>query len=142
MGAFDDLPTLAEVEADRVGKRISKGPSRLERRDDDRAITVVNDREFKRQVWARDQFRCRWCERKVFKTIQRISARGEVHHVHGRLGTLRHDVRCALLLCAGCHQLVTGAVDERWVIVGTKKFLHEGREVTDASARVIFNRVA
>lgn len=142
MGAFDDLPTLAEVEADRVGKPILKGKSRLDRREDERVITVVNDREFARQVWVRDQHRCRWCNRKVFKSLTRDATRGEVHHVHGRLGDFRHMVRCALLLCGACHQLVTGAVDERWVIVGTVKFEHEGRERIDAGTRVIFNRVA
>jgi len=141
MGAFDDLPTLAEVDAQRAGKPVRIGPSRLQvRMSEDRA-----DRRqahvFRTAVWVRDGARCRKCRCKVFRQLRRVADRGEVHHLHGRIGPLRHEPRAALLVCAACHELLTGKVDERWGIVGSQFFEHGGQTWIDATCPVTFERI-
>jgi len=147
MGAFDDLPTLAEVTAQRAGKPIRIGPSRLQ-------VRMSEDREDRRQaqvfrtaVWVRDGARCRKCRCKVFRQLRRVADRGEVHHLHGRIGPLRHEPRAALLVCASCHELLTGKVDERWRVRGTQWFGAigvKGSDQTwiDATYPVEFERIA
>ncbi len=62
-------------------------------------------REFRAAVWARDEGRCRHCNRKVIHTIELLANRGEVHHRHGRnvAPEHRYTVAEAVLLCALCH---------------------------------------
>jgi hypothetical protein len=142
MGRFDHLPTLADVEAARAGQPQRKYESRLEQR-------MVEDREerrleraFKAAVWMRDGNRCRNCERKVFRALGRRANRGEVHHLHGRGGALRHEVRSAILLCLRCHECVTGRVNERWRVVGTAWFDGSDERLIDATYPVEFERIA
>lgn len=140
-----DLPTLAQVEASRRGKPLLKGPSRLEKTTVEDKRTLVDEATFKREVRERDQWQCRRCHRKVVPVIPRQPDRAEVHHIHGRGGDLRFESRCALLLCLGCHEKVTGRVNDRWVVVATKTFTMRslpGKELTDARAKVTFERVA
>jgi hypothetical protein len=140
-----DLPTVDEMAAERARKNegFPKGKSRLEVRKDQKPLTVVDERTFKAIVWKRDDSHCRKCRRKVVKgLIKRVPERGEVNHIHGRLGDLRFEDRAALLLCLSCHELVTGKVNERWVILATKTFKIGEREYTDARFPVVFRRVA
>ena len=62
-------------------------------------------RAFRRAVWARDGACCCHCGRRVLKTHQTVSRRGEVHHRHGR--RVRPEDRfnpdMAVLLCSLCH---------------------------------------
>jgi hypothetical protein len=143
MGAPSHLPTLAEMAATRYGKAIPKGKSRLEVRIDQKPLTVVDERAFKAEVWTRDQGRCRCCKRKVVKgLLKRVPERGEVNHIHGRVGDLRFDARAALLLCLLCHEKVTGRVNEKIVIVPSKTFRLHDTDYADARAPVTFKRVA
>lgn len=135
-------PTMAEVAAEREGKPLSKGVSRLEKQAAAKPLTKVTDAQFKATVWERDKGRCRRCGRKVKKQMPRDPLRGEVHHLHGRLGVLRHEDRCALLLCASDHEKVTGAVNVKVVIVATKTLEIDGRTLTDARAKVKFEVIA
>ena len=135
-------PTLAEVEADRMGKAIAKGKTRLQEVVEARPLVKVGAKEFRQEVWRRDKKRCRCCGRKVQQILGRVPERGEVHHIHGRGKDLRFEARAALLLCLGCHEKVTGKVNEKLVIVPSKTFTMRNHEYTDACAPVAFKRVA
>ncbi len=138
-----NLPTLAEQNQKWAGRPQPKGTSRLEKAKEDKKVTVVDERKFKTEVYERDGGRCRWCGRKVTKGIARTPTRGEVHHLHGRIGDLRFESKCAVLLDAECHEKVTGRVNARWVCVATKTWtLKNGEVVTDARAKVKFVRAA
>lgn len=65
----------------------------------------AKEREFKRQVWIRDEGHCRHCGRKVIKTLDAVPERGEVHHRRGRnvAPEDRFNVDAAVLLCLLCH---------------------------------------
>jgi hypothetical protein len=137
------LPTLADVQASRVGKPIPKGKSRLQAKTEARPLTRVDEKAFRDTVFKRDKGRCRKCERKVIRTLERVPERAEIHHVHGRVGDLRFEDKCALLLCAQDHELVTGRVNERWSIVPTKTWTNaRGEELGDARSLVRFVRIA
>lgn len=115
-----DLPTLADVA--RSPRDLRKGKSRLQDAKAEQKRELVDEKKFKKEVWARDKGRCRWCGRKVVKCLKRVPERGEVHHLHGRLGDLRYEERAAILLCLEHHELVTGKVNERYVVQpATKK---------------------
>jgi 5-methylcytosine-specific restriction endonuclease McrA len=135
--SLSNLPTLAEVERSRRGKALAKGPTRLERAMDARKFTKADEQKFRDTVWHRDKGQCRCCGRKVLKMMGRVENRGEVHHIHGRLGDLRCEPRAALLLCLACHERVTGRVNESRVkLIGTKTF-NKGA-YTDARYPVVF----
>jgi len=116
--------------------------TRLDEREDAKKLTAVDQQQFVGIVWKRDQSHCRCCGRKVVKTIERVKARGEVHHVHGRAGDLRFDDRFALLLCAKCHQRVTGRVNDKVLIIPSVTIEIKGRPLTDARAQVEFRKAA
>jgi hypothetical protein len=68
--------------------------------------TLANAEQiFRNAVWTRDKV-CRVCQKRVRKTLELVPDRGEVHHLHGRIGTFRLDLASAVLLCAACHQRV------------------------------------
>jgi len=136
-----NIPTLAEVEADRAGKSFWKGKTRLQDVVEDRKLTTVTDKQFRAEVWTRDKNRCRCCDRKVQKILGRVPERGEVHHVHGRTGDLRFESKCAMLLCLICHERVTGKVNDKLVIVPTKFVEIKGEKYTDARAKVTFREM-
>lgn len=117
MSVLSSLPTLAELRA-----RPQPCPKGQTRRDEHDAADKLAEREyaaFLRHVWKLDKGVCRRCGRKVFKKLEHVGDRGEVHHVYGRLKLLLTEIRTALLLCGSCHDLVTGAVGQaRLFIVG------------------------
>src|SRR5262245_9951256 len=133
---------MAEVAASRIGKPIRKGASRLAQEHEAKTLTVITDAKFRKIVRERDKMLCRRCGRRTRITIELDPLRAEVHHIHGRLGNLRHEDRCALLLCLSCHSKCTGVVDEKWIIVGTKFVEIDGHPRVDARAKVKFERVA
>lgn len=135
------LPTKDEIDAERRAVPNWKPPTRVEDMITERALTVVDDRQFKKEVWKRDGYRCRCCGRPVVRTPARIPERGEVHHVHGRGGDLRFEVRAALLLCLKCHERVTGRVNDRLAIIGSKFFTVRGERYIDARAPVRFEKI-
>lgn len=138
MGRFDFLPTLAEMQAERAGKPIPKGRTRLQDAIEARPLVKVTDRDFRNEVWTRDKNRCRCCGRKVQRILGRVPERGEVHHIHGRTGDLRFESRAALLLCLVCHERVTGRVNDKLIIVSTKTFTMRQGTFTDARQPVRF----
>jgi hypothetical protein len=99
-------------------------------------------RAFAAFVWDRDHSRCRWCGRRVIRSLDRVDTRGEVHHIHGRLGRLKFEPRAALLLCGTCHDKLTGRVNEKWKVMGTRYWTLDGATVIDATVPVDFVRIA
>lgn len=136
-----NLPTPEEMYAERKGKPISKGKTRVQAVVDERKLTKVTDKDFKKEVWTRDKNRCRCCGRKVLKTISRVPERGEVHHIHGRVGDLRFEMRAALLTCLQCHERVTGKVNDKLIIVPSKTFDLKGEKYIDARSPVKFQEM-
>lgn len=134
------VPSLNE--AIQTRRPVAKGPSRLERKVAAKPLKTVTDAQFKKAVRERDKMRCKRCGRKVKITMERDPLRAEVHHLHGRLGVLRHEDRCAILVCGSCHEKLSGRVNERYIVVGTKFIEIEGQQRIDARAKVVFQRVA
>jgi hypothetical protein len=137
-----NIPTLAEVEAARAGKSFPKGPTRLEERIAERPVTRVTERQFKAEVWRRDESNCRCCGRKVQRTPSAIPERGEVNHLHGRTGDLRFEARAACLLCLLCHQRFTGKINDKIVAIGTQTFTTPQGTFIDARFPITFRKAA
>lgn len=136
------LPTLQDVMAARAGRPIPKGPTRLQVHEQQAPLTKVDEKTFRADVWRRDKDRCRCCGRKVVKTLSRVPERGEVHHLHGRVGDLRFEVRAAILACLTCHEKLTGKVNEhRLVAIPSKTFTIRQGAFTDARHPVTFKRL-
>lgn len=134
-----NIPTLAEVEADRRGHPIAKGPTRLEETIAARSLTKIGEKEFKAAVWLRDQSHCRCCGRKVLRVLGRVAERGEVNHIHGRTGDLRFEVKAAILMCLTCHERFTGKVNQhRLQIIASQTFTIRQGTFTDATYTVQF----
>lgn len=138
MNFMDRLPLLNG----QPRRACQKGPTRLERKIEERKLTTISEKEFKSQIWKRDRSHCRCCGRKVIKSIELIPERGEVHHIHGRGKELRFEARAALLLCLSCHEKVTGKVNEKVRILSTKTFRMGDRDYIDAREPVVFEKVA
>lgn len=140
---LDGLLTMAEVAALRAGKPIPKPQTRLEARIEKKPLKVIDEKEFRRQVWLRDKEHCRCCGRKVQKVLGRVPERGEVNHVHGRVGDLRFEVRAAILMCLKCHERFTGRVNaHRLQIIASKTFTIRQGTFCDATYPVTFKEAA
>ena len=119
-----------------------KPSSRLQDKQAAKKLTVVTERDFLKEVQTRDKMLCRCCGRKTRITLEHVPEQCQVHHLHGRLGDLRCEARCALVLCLECHEPVTGAVNHKVIVVGTKFIKVAGQPCIDARAPVRFERVA
>jgi 5-methylcytosine-specific restriction endonuclease McrA len=136
-------PTVAEMEAERRGKPLWKGKTRLEEVVEARPLTTMTEQQFKTAVWIRDKHHCRCCGRKVEKILGRVPERGEVNHIHGRTGDLRFEVRAAILMCLTCHERFTGRVNQhRLQIIASATFTIRQGTFTDATYPVTFKEVA
>jgi hypothetical protein len=135
---LDRLPTLAT----RPAPDLQKPKSRLQETKAIRPLLYVDQRAFLKEVRERDDWHCRRCRREVVVVLARVPERAEVHHVHGKRGELRFLAKAALLLCLECHELVTGRVNVRYVVVGTKFFDLHGQTYIDARFPVRFVRAA
>lgn len=143
MGAFENLPTLAEVQAARAGHPMPKGKSRLEVREAADKLTVVDDKTFRLTVCKRDGYRCRVCGRKVIVTLRRERLRAEVHHLHGRTGDLRFDDRFAVCVCLADHERLTGKIGgHRLVALGTKHITTAQGTFIDARAPIVWRETS
>lgn len=136
----DDAPSLNQVS--RTHRDVSKGESRLQQLAKAKPLVIVTDAQFRKTVRLRDKERCRRCGRKTKVQLPRDPLRCEVHHIHGRLGKLRHEDRCAICTCASCHEKLSGKVNERWRVIGTKFLEIDGQQRIDARAKVTFERIA
>ena len=104
-------------DVDALWRKLQKPKTRVELKAEAKPLTTVNEQQFKAAVWRRDRNRCRCCGRKVQKALDRIAERGEVHHLYGRIGDLRFEVKGAILTCLRCHERLTGRVNEKWIVV-------------------------
>lgn len=143
MTLFPQLETLDQVQARRAGKPIPKGESRLQQAAKDDKDERKAEAAWKKEIWKRDGGQCRWCRRRVEQRIDLVPTRGECHHVSGRVvRDIRWDRRNGLLLCATCHERVTGKVAEKHVIESKHTFTVEGVAYINADKRVKFTRIA
>ena len=135
------LPTLGEMPRGGWNKN-TPAPTRLQKKASEDRDERKQEAAWRKAVWARDGGHCRWCQREVRKCLDLVPTRGECHHVVPRANkATRWDPRAALLLCAACHQRITGKVKEKCVIVASSVFKVDGVEYPDASKRVRFKRV-
>jgi 5-methylcytosine-specific restriction endonuclease McrA len=142
MGIFDNLPTLDQTP--RGGWRVKNPePTRLEKRAADIRDERKEEAGWRKAVWKRDGGCCRWCHRSVEKCLDLKPTRGEVHHISGRVvKAIRWDARNGALLCATCHERLTGKVAEKHVIESRHTFTVDGVSYIDGSKRLKFTRVA
>lgn len=143
MGFLDRLPTLADQRAKPCATPKHAIPTRLAEKEAKRKDDTKAEREWRKAVWKRDEGKCRWCKRKVAKTIELVAERGECHHVVGRANeATRWEPRNGMLLCKTCHERITGKVNEKHVVVASKFYTLDGVQYPDASKSVQFKRVA
>lgn len=136
-----DLPTLATREVKLAD--LQKGPTRAEENDAADKLDAKKLAVWQGEVFARDKHVCRCCGVKVQRTLKRISKRAEANHIKGRADlAVRYDRRNGLTLCLTCHRRVTGNVNDKLVIVGTKFFTIEKTRYIDGDHTVKFKEAA
>jgi len=101
-----DLPTLAEMQAQRRAVPKYEMPTRDDERKVDTKAAATAWEACKKAVDVRDKFKCRACKRKVVKTLTRCPERAEHAHLVRRRkeSALMTDSRNVLLLCHFCHE--------------------------------------
>lgn len=137
-----NLPTLADTP--RGGWRDGKPePTRLQKKAAEDKDDRKAEAKWRAEVWKRDGGCCRWCHREVRRCLELVPTRGEVHHVSGRVvRAIRWDRRNGLLVCATCHERLTGKVAEKHVIESRHTYAIDGIAYIDADKPVRFKRVA
>lgn len=127
----------------RIAKPKGAEPSRLQVKAAKAKDETKEEARWKREVWKRDDGKCRWCGRKCVKALDLIPERGEVHHVSGRVvKAIRWDRRNGLLLDAACHERLTGKVAEKFLIHSKHTFSVDGVQYINADKPVRYQRVA
>jgi hypothetical protein len=138
-----DAPTLAEMQATRRAVPKGSEPSRLQRKVANAKDERKEEADWKKDVWKRDGGCCRWCHRVCVKSLSLVPERGECHHVSGKVvRAIRWDRRNGLLVCAVCHERLTGKVAEKHVLVSRYTFTVDGVSYINADKPVQFKRVA
>lgn len=126
----------------RCAKQKGEEKSRLQVKTEARKDDGKLEKAWRAAIWKRDGGTCRWCKRKVQRTIELVPERGECHHAVPRENRItRFDPRAALLLCASDHQRITGKVAEKFVLIASKTFAVDGVSYPDMSHPVRFKRV-
>ena len=143
MGFFDSLPTMAEMDAQRRAKPKGAEPSRLQVKEAKAKDERKEETAWKQAIWKRDGSECRWCHRAVRRCLDLVPDRGECHHVSGRVvRAIRWDCRNGLLVCATCHERLTGKVAEKHVIESRHTFTVDEIAYINADKPVRFVRIA
>ena len=141
--SFLNLPTLAEVNASRRAQPKGAEPSRLQVKTAKASDERKEEAAWKKAVWKRDDKACRWCHRVCRQCLDLAPDRGEVHHVSGRVvRAIRWDRRNGLLLCASCHERITGKVAEKHLVISKHTFSVDEIAYINADKPVKFQRVA
>lgn len=137
------LPTLAEVEAMRVGTPIAKGPTRLDRAVEKKAAKREDERKL--AAWAiavkiRDSYKCRFTGKKVKGSRLALDPdSAHAHHIEPRANLdTRYDVRNGITLSALSHDAVER---NKLEIVGTVFFYLRGKRYIDATYTVRFMEI-
>ena len=140
MGFLDSLPTLGDMPRRAVQKGVE--PSRLQTKTAKATDERKDEERWKKAVWKRDECQCRWCRRKVRKCLELAPDRGECHHISGHIvKEIRWDRRKGVLLCAACHERVTGKVAEKHVIVAKHTFTADEIAYINGDKPLQFKRV-
>lgn len=138
-----NIPTLADMQARRCAKPKGAEPSRLQVKVAKQADDAKDEKRCKAEVWKLDKSCCRWCRRKVERVLALVPERAEFHHVSGRIvKAIRWDIRNLLLLCASCHERITGKVAERFLIHSKHLFIVDGIKYINARKPLHYQRVA
>ncbi len=117
-------------------------PSRLQVKVANAKDERKEEAAWKAAIWKRDGSECRWCRRGVRKCLDLVPDRGECHHVSGRVvREIRWDRRNGLLLCASCHERITGKVAEKSVIQSKHTFTVDEIAYINADKAVRFVRI-
>ena len=133
---FPQLPTLAAVQAARVGKAIAKGKTRLEAQVSADRTDALAERAFRAAVWKRDQGKCRVCGCRVVRTLTVTPKRGDVHHIAPRaVRAVRFDPRNGLLVCAMDHERLQ---QHRLHMYASSLFWVNNKEYVDAGGHIMF----
>jgi hypothetical protein len=145
MGALDfmsDRPTLNDRQRERYAKPKGAEPSRLQVKAAKVKDESKQEAVWKKAIWKRDEGKCRWCHRVCRQCLDLAPDRGECHHVSGRVvREIRWDRRNGLLLCAACHERVTGKVAERFLIHSRYTFTVDGIAYINADRSLHFKRI-
>src|ERR1051325_611026 len=136
-----DLPTVEEARALRPVKQKWELPDRAE---ENQAKDLIDERalaKWRNRVYALDKNICRCCGCTVKRSMKLLPDRAEAHHVEGREdAAVRYDVRNGLTLSHRDHTRVTGMVNDKLRIVGTKFFTIAGKRYINAREPVIFRK--
>jgi hypothetical protein len=142
---LSDLPTMAQVEANRRGKTFFKGetPSRLDERKADDRDEEAAEKAWRKGCIKRDGKICQACQRKVVQQLALAPERLEVHHIVGRADrVVRWDVRNGVVVCCECHEKLTRHL---LFIVQLAKHLFtadNGKTYIDANKKIDFKKAA
>ena len=143
MGFLDSLPTMADVNALRRAKPKGADPSRLQVKVAHAKDERKDEAAWKTAIWKRDGGQCRWCRRECVRRRDLAPERGDCHHVSGRVvREIRWDQRNGILLCASCHERITGKVAEKSVIESRHTFTVDQIAYINADKAVRFVRIA
>ena len=114
--------------------------SRLRAKADKDTDDAKRLREWRRHISARDEGKCRCCGVLTIRVGWLHPRRAECHHVEPRANrALRFETRNGLLLCRGCHERVTGKVNDKLTIRGTAWFFGQDMlRYIDADRPVLF----
>lgn len=141
---FGDRPTLVDLQRQRYAPpKVAAGQSRRELNTSDDKAEEKAEKLWHKGLKKRDGDTCRWCQRRVVDTLDRVNERREHHHINGRVvKAIRWMVKNGLQLCGACHDRVTGKVNERFLIHSKHKFTVDGVQYIDGDKQVRYQRVA
>lgn len=138
-----NLPSLTDRPRGGWPDAKAKDKTRLEAKVEKRSDESKDEKKAKAEVWKLDGHCCRWCKRKVQRVLELVPERAEFHHVSGRVvKAIRWDIRNLILLCATCHERLTGKVAEKCVIVSRHVFTVDEVQYINARKVLRFKRVA
>jgi hypothetical protein len=140
---MDGEPTLNDLRSVRYAKAKGAEPSRLQVKVEKAKSEHKEEAAWKKSIWKRDGGKCRWCKRVCRQRLDLAPDRGECHHVSGRVvREIRWDRRNGLLLCATCHERITGKVSEKFLIHSKHTYAVDGVQYINADKAVRYQRVA
>jgi len=106
MKASATMKRLPTLDQQRDPRPMPKGLTRLQHNAAASRADQLQMQHLRNAVWKRDGAKCRACGRKVFRMLDLLPERGEVHHRRGRRVAPEHrySVDQCVLLCRGCHE--------------------------------------
>ena len=131
-----DLPTLAEMQAQRRAQPKRTRVDRAIQNDADKRQDAAKLRKWALAVKARDKWIDRYDGQPIIKTLELVPRQAQAHHIVPRSDkAVRYDVRNGIALSLTTHDLVER---NELVIVGTRFFTKAGKRYIDATHPVSF----